>query len=154
MLHATRTNVRGTPLVSALLIVAALTAGACDSSTNPILPDQWEADIAGIDDFDAISGAVGIAAGAASFTATIEIEGAEPESVFGWRVAQGSCEEPGNVLGSAASYPDLEADDEGEAAQTVNITAAMVATGTYHVHVLDESGDEAVVAACGHLSRQ
>jgi hypothetical protein len=61
---------------------------------------------------------------------------------------------PGDRIGGADRYPDLEVEEDGTAAAEADVTAALDEEEDYIVSVLDESGAEPVVVACGTLAVQ
>lgn len=70
------------------------------------------------------------------------------------RLSDGTCAEPGDPLGSASDYADLEADAEGDATAQAEVSGALAEDGDYVVLVTDESGEDPVTAACGALEHE
>jgi hypothetical protein len=139
--------------LSVSLLASTIVLAACDddSPTDPVVPVEWEAQLAGVGDYDEVDGLAAVSSTATSFDAAIEIANATEDAVFTWRVAEGTCAEPGDRVGAANRYPDLEVGEDGTADADADVTAALDEAGEYIVSVLDESGDEPVTAACGAL---
>jgi hypothetical protein len=135
----------------ALIVFAATAFVACDD--DPTDPDtlSWDAELAGVGEFDDVTGIAEVISGTASFVAGIEISDAPEDAEFAWTLRAGTCAAPGTAVGTAASYPTLEVDDDGEAGEQANIAAALDEEDDYIVFVSDESGDESVTVACGAL---
>jgi len=139
------------------LVLAAFTLAACDDdddSTTPPDPVEWEAELEGAGEFEEVTGVAAVLSTQSKFEATIEIQGAPADATFAWTVAAGSCAQPGNAVGAANAYPDLEVGEDGTAEAEAEVTAALNASGNYIVHVIDDSGDEPVTVACGALAKQ
>ena len=136
------------------LVVAALALVACDDDpTEPGDVLGWEAELVGTGTFEDVVGVVAVVTNASSFTATIELADAPPEGVFSWTLMEGSCADPGDAVGSASSYPDLEVGDDGDAGEEADVVAALDEEGDYVVMVSDESDDDPVTVACGALQQ-
>jgi hypothetical protein len=135
----------------ALIAFAATAVMACDD--DPTEPDTFtfEGELAGAGEFDEVSGLAEVIATTSSFVAGVEIADGPEDAVFAWTLMEGTCADPGDAVGAAASYPELEVDAEGEAAAQANIAASLDEEEDYIVVVMDESGDEPVTVACGAL---
>jgi hypothetical protein len=152
-IHMSHTR-RFASLAISLLSSSFILAGCDDDPTNPVTPVEWEAAVEGEGEFADIEGIAAVSAVATSFDAAIEIANAEADAVFAWHVADGTCAEPGDRIGGADRYPDLEVEEDGTAAAEADVTAALDEEEDYIVSVLDESGAEPVVVACGTLEVQ
>lgn len=134
--------------LSAALLVCAVGIAACDDSpTDPGDPVDWAATLEG----DVIEGTASVTSNNISFNAEIAIENGEEDEVFSWQVAHGTCAQPGNPIGAAAAYPDLEVGADGTAEAEADVASGLNDDAPYIVLVVDDSGDEPVIAACGEL---
>ena len=143
--------------VQLLLPLAALLAlPACDDddATNPPVPVEWEAVLAGVGEFEDVAGTVLVSALPTRFTAEIEIEDATPNDDYNWTVALGTCAAPGNAFGVADRYPELEIAANGTAAEAALVNVALDEEEEYIVRVTDVDGQNTVTVACGALEVQ
>lgn len=138
----------------AVLLAAALTAGACDDDDpfDPGPTTEWAADLTGEGNYEDVTGGVVVVASDDALAAGIEIEGAADGDVFAWGVSEGTCAAPGDPIGDAGAYPDLEVDANGAAAAEADQDVGLEAGEDYIVQVTEESGNEPVVVACSALS--
>lgn len=138
---------------AAIALAVTTVFAACDSSTEPSPdPTEWAAELAGLTGHETVEGDASVAAGLTSFTAAIELAGLEPGD-YGWEVAAGSCEEPGDRIGAATAYEELTADAEGEANGEATVSATLQSSGSYLVGIFMMDDDERVDIACGELER-
>jgi hypothetical protein len=138
--------------VSLSLLACVLGATACDDDpTEPIDAVEWTAELAGAGEYADVEGLAAVTSTATSFDAAIEIAGAEADAVFAWLIAEGTCAEPGDRVGAADRYPELEVEQDGTAAAEADVTAALDEEGDYIVSVVDESGAEDVTVACSAI---
>jgi hypothetical protein len=145
-------NARRIATLSVSLFTCAAALAACDDDPiQPVPAVEWAADVVGVGEYAAVEGIAAVSARQTSFDADIEIAGAGEGAAFTWQVAAGTCAEPGDRIGAANRYPDLEGEADGTAAAEANVTAALDEEEEYIVRVLDESGDEPVTVACGAL---
>jgi hypothetical protein len=137
----------------ALLLLAALTATACDDDdpADPPEPVTWEATLAGVGANDDLEGTATVEATSTRFIAEIAIEGGVANDEFKWTVARGTCGTPGAVIGAASSYPDLEVGANGTAAAEATVNVRLDEDDDYIVRVIDVGGSAPVTAACGAL---
>lgn len=140
---------RGLGITALVLVVAA----ACsDSPTDPPETDLWAGSIAGVEAHEEIAGSATLVVSPTAFSATVAIEGAEPESVLAWGVVHGTCEEPGELIGSADIYPALEIGADGEFTTSTTVSHSLQDTDDVHVSVWHEDGEDAVIVACGDVT--
>lgn len=139
--------------LSVSLLASTIALAACDddSPTDPVVPVEWEAQLAGVGEFEDVEGLAAVSATSTSFDAAIEIANAEEDAEFTWRVAEGTCAAPGDRLGAADRYPDLTVEADGTASAEADVTASLDEDEDYIVTVLDESGEDPVTVACGAL---
>lgn len=134
-----------------LALMAVLAVAACDD--DPAEPDTTllEAVLEGIEPYEDVEGDVDIESRSNSFTAEISIAGANEGDEFDWTVARGTCAQPGNAVGQAASYPALQVDEEGTASAEATVNVALDEDEDYIVRVIDNSGQEPAPVACGEV---
>lgn len=132
-----------------VLVGAMFALAACDSSSDEGQTLQWEADLVGGVAYPDVDGTASVIATSTVFTASIQISNAEPDDIFTWQVAAGSCTAPGARVGTADLYTDLEVDDDGDASEEAVVSAALNDGGDYIALVLDESGITPVTVVCG-----
>lgn len=133
-----------------LALLSFLAVSGC--STSPTQPSHsaWEAQIAGVGEYAALSGYAAVASqfgGADVFVELTGVGGAK----FTWRIVRGSCSEPGSGLGSAASYPELEIPEAGTASVKYRLNQMLEIEGGYALVV---RATDSEVAACGDLRRK
>jgi hypothetical protein len=139
--------------LSVSLLASTIALAACDDDpTNPVVPVEWEAQLAGVGEFEDVEGLAAVSATSTSFDAAIEIANAEEDAEFTWRVAEGTCAAPGDRVGAADRYPDLTVEADGTAAADADVTATLDEDEDYIVSVLDETGEDPVTVACGALA--
>lgn len=153
MSHTYESHARRLAALSVALLACTIALAACDddSPTDPVVPVEWQAQLAGVGEFADVDGLAAVSSTATSFDADIEIANAEEDAEFTWRVAEGTCAAPGARVGAANRYPDLEVAADGTASAEADVTAALDEDGEYIVSVLDETGQAAVTVACGAL---
>lgn len=133
------------------LLACSLGAAACDDSpTDPGDPVEWAAELTG----NVLDGTASVSSTRVSFEAAIEIENAEQDAVFAWYIAGGTCAQPGQRIGAASIYPDLDVASDGTADAEATVPAGLDEDDEYLVRVIDESGTNPVVVACGELEIQ
>lgn len=145
-----------TAVRSAVLIVTALVFAACDDDdiVDPDPPISWEAALTGTGNFEDVTGAAEVISNSTAFAAEIAIDDAPADAVFAWAVMEGTCAAPGDRVGAADAYPDLEVNDDGAATAEADDSVALVEDDDYIVVVTDESGDDPVTVACAALELQ
>jgi Cu-Zn family superoxide dismutase len=107
---------------------------------------EWE-------DIDATSEVLW-SAGAASFTATIEVAGDEGGAVRPWHVHHGTCAQGGEVVGGGAHYPALNVASGGAAAASASVPTTLDPSAQYHVNIHRSPSEMGTVIACGELTMQ
>jgi len=139
------------------LLVLAAAIFACDSSTEPDpTVYTWEAALAGQGEFAEVTGTVEVTSGQ-NFSAKVKITNAEPQSEYSWHVAAGTCDEPGNKVGSATSYAKIQTNASGTGEAQSTVSATLDPEGEYIAEVFfveegeGEEDDVIVVVACGEL---
>lgn len=139
--------------VSASLLAFTVFLGACDDD-SPIEPSdtvEWEAQLAGTAAYEEVEGLASVSSTATSFDAAIEIANGEDGAVFTWQIAAGTCAQPGDRVGAADRYPELEVAADGTAEAEADVTAALDEEDEYIVRVLDASGTAPATVACAAL---
>lgn len=145
-----KSHSRRLAVLSFSLLASTLAVAACDD--DPVQPSadiEWEAELTGVGEYAEVEGLAAMSSSRTSFDVAIEIANATEDDVFAWEVAEGTCAEPGDRLGTAADYPDLEVAADGTAGAEADANAALDEDGDYVVRVIDDSGEAPVVVACG-----
>ncbi len=139
-----RNSLRFSALLAAFLPVA-----GCTPATAPA-PTTWEATLTS---HTPLSGTVAVVSRSDRIRAGIDIEGAVPGAAYDWRLAEGTCEEPGGLIGGRAVYPTLTAGETGSASAEAVIAGTLRPDGTYHAALLTTAPDNGTVIACGALEQ-
>jgi hypothetical protein len=140
---------RNSPTVLAVLFTAGIST-ACSSSTAPIFT-QWEGDLSPIPPAT-VSGRAAAVTQFGRTQLSVQIQEAEPEVIYGWRVDSGTCENAGAIQGGEAAYPPLAAGAGGTASSEAILPVEFRASGQFSVRVFLEVSEETV--ACGELLLQ
>lgn len=130
------------------LFVPVIGVAACDDDPVTVDPVVWLADLDGAE----VTGIASVASTNTTFEASIEIQGAAEDAVFTWEIAGGTCAQPGDRIGAADNYPDLEADAGGGAEAEANVNSGLDEEEDYIAIVRDETGQDPVTVACGALA--
>ncbi len=157
MIDSMRSVSTGRTLVRAVVIAtAAFAASACDDD-DPLDPGPshtWAADLAGGAGFEAVTGDLLVTANSVSFSADLEIAGAEPAAVFSWGIFAGACDDVGDRVGAASLYADVVADANGAGVEEAIGTGGMVSGDDYVAQLTTEVAAADVVVACAALVEQ
>jgi hypothetical protein len=153
------------PIRSFLAVaVSGLLASACVSDFNVAGPEQtlWTADLIPEIEYPMVSGTGAAVSGSTLTEAGITMTGLDP-GIYAWRIREGRCDDPGEVVGGEGQYPDLLVEEPGEpdpdedngsssvSAQTAPFRGVMVRGAEYQIDVrLADSGDR---VACGNFIR-
>ena len=136
--------------LSVSLLASTIALAACDDDpVDPVDAIEWEAELSGVGEYAEVEGIGALSATTNSFDAAVEIANATEDAVFIWEVAEGTCAQPGDRLGAATDYPDLEVAANGTASAEADVNAAVDEEEDYVLRVIDDSGNAPVVAACG-----
>ncbi len=135
---------------SLLAIGSAAILAACSSPTDTA-PLAWEGELSALGPAGP-TGSVALLSQYGRTDASIAIEGARPDTTYGWRINAGTCDEEGTILGGQAVYPSLATDADGEGARDASIGGAPGAGTPYAARVLLPA-DNGSVVACGELTR-
>ncbi len=127
------------------LPIALVLLAACASGTEPEIY-AWEGELVGTPG-NPLNGNVAVISQFGRTEVSIQIEGGEPAATYAWRINEGTCAQEGDLLGGAASYPDLETNGEGTATANNTLAGSLRPDGGFAARVLAD----AVVSACGEL---
>lgn len=149
-----------------LCLAATLALGACAHvTTNPSTGktdvdvesptkqgEDWKATVRGMAGFAQLSGEAKatVVAGSSATTVTLTLTGGQAAASHPWMVHEGSCQTPGNPVGSAADYPALTFGSDGKATATANLPAQLN-EATDYVVVVHASASDMTMIACGNL---
>lgn len=98
----------------------------------------------------AISGSVAAVSVNGRTQASIHIDRATPGDTYAWRLAGGSCQAEGALVGGAAAYPPLTASSSGSADADAVLSQGL-GSGPYAARVLHQPAG--AVVACTALAR-
>ena len=135
----------------ALLILAALGTAACAVGTTDVGVDIWETQLVPESDYPGLTGQAAAVSDGNGTDVGIQLEGAEPGVVHGWRIRLGSCAAPGDGFGPASDYPELAVGGSGSASAETHLGPRLASEGNYHAEVLGAEPDQASRIACGDL---
>ena len=134
---------------SCLLLLA-----ACVTDVSPPRQTLWEAVLVGVPEHETVSGTAAAVSGDQVTVAGVAVEGL-PTGTYTWRIFQGECGSPGNLLGVEGQYPDLVVSDgEGTVAADADpaLGGPMVSGRRYHTDLREAGTGEPV--ACGDFTEQ
>jgi hypothetical protein len=143
---------------TASLLLPILFAAGCVSDFNVAGPDQtlWQTTLIPGLEYPSVSGTAAAVSGGGLMEAGITMDGMDP-GVYAWRVREGRCDDPGDVVGGMGQYPDIVVESpelggtESISVQTALFRGSMFAGREYHVDVRPAEGEGRV--ACGDFNR-
>lgn len=148
-------KVRARRLAALPVALFSLAVVACDDdSSGPGTPIEWQAELAGVGEFEEVEGTAAVISTRSALEATIELANAPADATFAWTIATGTCAQPGTAIGAATRYPELEVSEDGAAEAEADVPAGLNSAGSYIVRVIDDSGESPVVVACGALAKE
>jgi hypothetical protein len=123
---------------------------ACEDATSPVYT-FWEASLLPIRP-SLVGGRLVAVTQAGRTSAGIQIEDAEPEVVYGWRIETGTCDAPGVTQGGPGLYPSLVAGQSGTASAETSLSELFRSGKQFAGRVFrtGDGGGEQIVA-CGNL---
>jgi hypothetical protein len=151
--------------LSLLVLSLGLTAPGCVSDFNVPGPEQtlWTAELIPELEYPLVSGSGAAVSGRDLTEAGVTMTGLDP-GVYAWRVREGPCDDPGEVVGGEGQYPDLVVEEPAEpdpdddengspavSAQTAPFRGVMIRGQEYHLDV--RRGDSGDRVACGNFTR-
>jgi hypothetical protein len=72
---------------------------------------------------------------------------------YGWQINQGSCAQPGPILGARGAYPDFTTNGEGRGRVNETFIAGLIDRDEpYHAVIVDPA-NRATILACGNFDR-
>ena len=122
----------------------------CSSATAPVFT-QWEGNLEPVLPH-IISGQVAAVSQFGRTQASIQIERAEIDVTYGWRIETGNCQGSGQIQGGVAVYPQLNPDEVGTAGGETTLSTVFESGSTFAARLFRvlEGGAEQV-AACADL---
>lgn len=142
---------RPSPLLPLALVLVLIHVLACDVSVDPPQETVWTAVLEPVGEGSTVSGQAAAISRNMVTEASILVEGLAANDTLSWGIRTGSCEEPGELVGPAAAYPELVSDG-GTATADAVFNPALSSSGSYHVAAF--GGDEEGGLACGELRPQ
>lgn len=123
---------------------------ACSGVTTPQVT-AWQADFSAGRTPDALGGSVAVLSQPDRLDASIQINNAPAGANLTWLLRNGSCQQPGDVVGGRAVYPALTPDSAGSASAEAIANATLDPGGHYQASVL---AADTVALACADLQRE
>jgi hypothetical protein len=150
----------------AFVLVAATLASACvRTRTDPVTGktdvdvespgkegEDWSARLTGGSNFPSVSGTATAAVLEGESTLAITLDGATPGSSHPWFLHEGTCDDPGPIVGDRAAYSPLSTGEQGRGTSTVKLNVGLNEASTYAVMVHASASDMGTVVACGALA--
>lgn len=137
------------------LLLVPLTA--CDISTEPPPPQiLWEATLLPGPSFPEVTGSAAAVTGPSGTDVSFKLTNIEPESTLAWRIRTGTCNEPGELVGSLEYYLDIVmpgGDGPTSFTLDVYIPVRLTEGNTYHLSGLT-TGPEPDIIACGTFAQR
>lgn len=143
---------------SVLALAAIALIVGCESSLEPGRDTlRWNANLAGAEGYESVSGSASVVAEVESFELDVQLAGLA-DDLYEWQLATGTCAEPGGRIGTATAYPPLTPEANGTVNVSTALPAILAAAAPYHVSVHVMATDEndvptRVIVACGDLNR-
>lgn len=151
------------PFLSALLLlgVSVPIFGACNLDVAPPKQVLWEASLEAVDDSaTTLSGSAAAVAREDDTEVGVEVIGGQEGDRWVWRLRRGSCDSPGEPIGSAGAYPVLEAEDDPAtpdplpvATGRILLAESLLSDAAYFVRVAAEDSPDRTLL-CGNLAVQ
>ena len=83
----------------------------------------------------------------------IDITGAEATR-YGWQINNGTCAEPGPVVGGRGNYPDVTTDADGRGTiERTFVSEVLTSDREYHAVIVDAATRQTIIA-CGDLEQK
>lgn len=148
-----------------LCLAATLALGACvrtatNEATGKVDVDvesptkkgeDWKAGLKGMGNFATVVGQVKANVLEGRTQATISVEGAMSGGQHPWMIHEGTCNQPGQVVGMASDYPLITVTSDGRGTASANIMARLDEAKQYIALVHASQSDLSTVVACGTL---
>lgn len=132
-------------------LAAAVLLAACNDPLG--LPSAWQA-VLSPTTAEGVRGQVAAASLAQpSIETGIDVEGA-PLTTYGWQINEGTCTQPGAMIGGRANYPDVQTDDFGRGRVERTFVSGRLEPGRAYHAVILRGSDRSVVLACGDMEQQ
>lgn len=155
---ATRPRGTGAALVGLLVAAAGLAATGCgrqarvesEPSTPAPEPATWSATLSGSVG-SALRGRATAERTASGTRVRVTLRDLAPGARLPWHVHQGRCGSEGEIVGTAAAYPLLEAPSGGEASASAELGLRLDPALSYYVNVHASPDDLGSIVACGQL---
>ena len=139
------------PLPPPGVAVLSLLVGSCSTGTEPLYT-FWEGDLSPVPPAN-VTGTVVAVTQFGRTEASVEIRLGQPESLYGWRIDSGTCEQDGLLQGGIASYPLMETDEAGAATEDALLSNKFRPGNRYAARIYRPlEGGEQEVVACGDLT--
>jgi hypothetical protein len=139
------------PLRGPFLLALSLLLGGCQDATAPVIT-TWEGTLTP-EPPQVLSGRVAAVSQFGRTIISIQVEDAEPDLVYGWRINAGSCQSEGSLQGGSASYPPLSPGESGTASGETTLPGLFRSGESYAAWVYLSEGASQEIVACGELEQ-
>lgn len=126
---------------------ASLLLASCSSATEPEI-STWQAALSPVAP-GTVTGSVAAVTQFGRSRTSISIRQAVADVTYGWRIENGTCSNPGNILGGAAVYPSITADEAGTGEAEASLSDVLASGGIYLVRVFRTTSGSEQIVACG-----
>lgn len=139
------------PLWGPFLFSLSLLLGGCQDATAPVIT-TWEGTLTP-EPPHVVSGRVAAVSQFGRTSISIQVEDAEPDVVYGWRINAGSCQNEGALQGGSAFYPALSPGESGTASGDSTLPGLLKGGESYAAWVYLSEGAGQEIVACGELEQ-
>jgi hypothetical protein len=145
------------------VVTAMLISGCAQRTTRDVGGDvvvdarpaagAWGADFRGMGGWERLRGSAFAVPFEKGTRVSLTIERAFESSNYGWDVREGTCAAPGRILGEAANYPAIFADEDGRDGKVADLGVGLERGKSYVVSVYSSPTDRKTMIACGALKQ-
>lgn len=141
--------------------LALLLIGGCSLDVQAPESTLWEGELEPTGEEPALRGSVAAVSRETNTEVGVDVTGGDIGDRWVWRLREGSCDAPGEIVGSRDDYPVLVAEDRSEPDQPAATAGAVAQTllsrtldpaTDYHAMVATEDAPD-VPLTCGSLTR-
>lgn len=133
------------------LALACATAAACADITYTA-PMAFEAQLQNRTG-DGVTGKVAAVTQHRNTQAGLDVNGQEA-TTYGWQINNGTCTEPGPIVGGRGNYPDVTTNAQGLGTIERTFVADLLVTDREYHAVLVDAATRQTIIACGELEQK
>jgi hypothetical protein len=142
-------NMRDRRLLLTLALACAATACADITYTAPIAFEARLQNRTG----DGVTGQVAAVTQHRNTQAGLDVSGQEA-TTYGWQINNGTCAQPGPIVGGRGNYPDVTTDADGQGTIERTFVAELLVTDREYHAVLVDAATRQTIIACGELEQK